>query len=462
MVVHRGPSHLLPKLTIAKSILETIPNTCVVVLSPETLPPHFPELFPQLFHPSRFLLLNFPAISGQQDTPNFPASLRDEMKKDGNRIKAKTLRAMSFRADYPFFEQYLYDRFMILQPDLVITGYLNAYWACDASARAFIETSQVPSATPPCFMVELGLKARDWYPDEADVMEGFEAEGAIWLAAYKREFAALQAVRAPHLMSRHPADAIFTTGPEGWDDRPQARAFPFSSSFPPQRRFVGSVLSINRPEKDEGDDDVLSFLDGRTCNVYFAYGSLMWPLLDTAQLARTKGLLAGILEGYPDCGLIVSVPDDLQSSISSNTGEFQEKNRVLLRAWLPQRVILRHPSVLFFASHCGYSSIVESLSEKTPILPVPIRGDQPENALALRTAGIAPLIVNIHRSDGVLELPPLEWWRSNELLQRMEEIYHMVVPAPGAARIARMVASALHERERVNDHLASEIEVLLL
>ncbi|CAL4065552.1 unnamed protein product, partial [Meganyctiphanes norvegica] len=55
-------------------------------------------------------------------------------------------------------------------------------------------------------------------------------------------------------------------------------------------------------------------------------------------------------------------------------------DNVLLTDWAPQQDILGHPSVKVFISHCGLLSTQESVYHGTPILGVPIFGDQPKNA----------------------------------------------------------------------------------
>ena len=49
---------------------------------------------------------------------------------------------------------------------------------------------------------------------------------------------------------------------------------------------------------------------------------------------------------------------------------------VMLSSWLPQTSLLAHPNVRLFITHGGAGSIQETICHKTPIVGVPINGDQ--------------------------------------------------------------------------------------
>ncbi|KAK6123365.1 hypothetical protein DH2020_042903 [Rehmannia glutinosa] len=63
--------------------------------------------------------------------------------------------------------------------------------------------------------------------------------------------------------------------------------------------------------------------------------------------------------------------------------EFEErvKNRgIVVREWVDQVKILRHGGVKGFLSHCGWNSVMESISAGVPILAVPFMAEQHLNA----------------------------------------------------------------------------------
>ena len=51
-------------------------------------------------------------------------------------------------------------------------------------------------------------------------------------------------------------------------------------------------------------------------------------------------------------------------------------DNVMVSAWLPQTSLLAHPNVRLFITHGGMGSIQETLCHKTPIVGVPVHGDQ--------------------------------------------------------------------------------------
>ncbi|BES92674.1 glucuronosyltransferase [Nesidiocoris tenuis] len=55
--------------------------------------------------------------------------------------------------------------------------------------------------------------------------------------------------------------------------------------------------------------------------------------------------------------------------------------------WFPQRDIFAHPNLKLFIGHCGLLGVHEAITEALPIICLPMFGDQPFNAAALKRQG---------------------------------------------------------------------------
>ncbi|KAL2506709.1 UDP-glycosyltransferase 72E2 [Abeliophyllum distichum] len=67
---------------------------------------------------------------------------------------------------------------------------------------------------------------------------------------------------------------------------------------------------------------------------------------------------------------------------------------MIVQGWAPQATILAHPSTGGFLSHCGWSSILESIYYGVPVIAMPLKYDQPINARLLIEAGVGVEVLN--------------------------------------------------------------------
>ncbi|KAH7853988.1 hypothetical protein Vadar_008862 [Vaccinium darrowii] len=61
---------------------------------------------------------------------------------------------------------------------------------------------------------------------------------------------------------------------------------------------------------------------------------------------------------------------------------------MVVEGWAPQAQILAHSSIGGFVSHCGWSSIMESMNFGVPIIALPMHLDQPFNARMVENFGV--------------------------------------------------------------------------
>ncbi|KAI3470290.1 hypothetical protein Pfo_026953 [Paulownia fortunei] len=66
---------------------------------------------------------------------------------------------------------------------------------------------------------------------------------------------------------------------------------------------------------------------------------------------------------------------------------------IVVQGWAPQAAILAHPSVGGFMSHCGSSSITESIYFAVPVVAVPLKLDQPVNCRLVVEVGVGVEVI---------------------------------------------------------------------
>ncbi|KAL1334713.1 hypothetical protein AAHE18_11G197200 [Arachis hypogaea] len=125
----------------------------------------------------------------------------------------------------------------------------------------------------------------------------------------------------------------------------------------------------------------MSWLDSKKQNsvVYICFGSLCcFPdnqLYEIACAVEASG-----------CEFVWVVPEkkgkeneeeeEKQKWLPKGFEERNSKKGMIIRGWAPQVLILEHPAVGAFVTHCGWNSTVEAVSAGVPMITWPVHGEQ--------------------------------------------------------------------------------------
>lgn len=147
-------------------------------------------------------------------------------------------------------------------------------------------------------------------------------------------------------------------------------------------------LRVNQAEADSARA-CLQWLDAQAPStvLYVSFGSQ-----NSISSSHMKELALGLESSQQPFIWVVRPP--LEAPVNSEFREeflpegFEERVKennvgLLIRKWAPQQLILSHPSTGGFLSHCGWNSVLESLSQGVPIIGWPMTADQFANSKLL-------------------------------------------------------------------------------
>ncbi|XP_010265810.1 PREDICTED: UDP-glycosyltransferase 92A1-like [Nelumbo nucifera] len=152
---------------------------------------------------------------------------------------------------------------------------------------------------------------------------------------------------------------------------------------------IGPTFSyfINKPRISQADDAVrnccVKWLDTHPINsvLYVSFGSQN-SISHSQMMELAKGLEASgkIFIWVLRSPIGFNVNEEFRSKEWLPDG-FEERMResnqgLLIRRWAPQLEILSHNSTCAFLSHCGWNSVLESLSQGVPIIGWPLAAEQ--------------------------------------------------------------------------------------
>ncbi|CAK8541881.1 unnamed protein product [Lathyrus sativus] len=150
-------------------------------------------------------------------------------------------------------------------------------------------------------------------------------------------------------------------------------------------------LEFSEDKEDENWDSIQKWLDKQEKKsvVYVAFGSEV-ILSDDEFTEIAKGLESS---SFPFLWILKNQDKyDWVVENDSNKG-------MIWSNWAPQLRILSHESIGGFLTHCGWSSVIESLQVGCPIIVLPFQNDQGINARLMEEKKVG---VEVERNDGKL------------------------------------------------------------
>ncbi|KAK6130451.1 hypothetical protein DH2020_035861 [Rehmannia glutinosa] len=147
-------------------------------------------------------------------------------------------------------------------------------------------------------------------------------------------------------------------------------------------------------------------------------------------------------------GEIVSIEEALPKGFLENV-----KDRgMILQGWAPQAKILGHPSIGGFVSHCGMSSIIESIYFGVPVIAMPLKLDQPLNARLLVEAGVAVEVIRGGNGD----------LRSEEVVNAINKVVVEKTGEEMRLKVAELSEKMKNEEEYAINEAAEELRRLCM
>ncbi|KAJ7570549.1 hypothetical protein O6H91_01G125100 [Diphasiastrum complanatum] len=166
-------------------------------------------------------------------------------------------------------------------------------------------------------------------------------------------------------------------------------------------------LSHSQTEKQEQDIECLRWLNSKTARsvLYLSFGSIYIPCIE-----EIHELALGLEASFCAFIWVLRRPPSTSSSSFSISNLLPEgfqsrlKDRCfIVSPWAPQLLILSHPSVGGFLTHCGWNSTIEGISFGVPLIAYPQFAEQQSNCrivvdqlkvgLELRKHDNAPIIL---------------------------------------------------------------------
>ncbi|KAG8370038.1 hypothetical protein BUALT_Bualt14G0076100 [Buddleja alternifolia] len=143
-------------------------------------------------------------------------------------------------------------------------------------------------------------------------------------------------------------------------------------------------------DDDEEDSEILKWLSEKnhSSTIFISFGS---------EYILSENQIEEIAKGLELCDAnfiwvvrfpIGEVKISIEDKLPLGFLDMVKERGMVVSGWAPQTRILGHSSIGGFVSHCGWSSVMESMYFGVPIIGMPIKADQPINARMVVEAGV--------------------------------------------------------------------------
>ncbi|KAJ3694181.1 hypothetical protein LUZ60_009661 [Juncus effusus] len=136
-------------------------------------------------------------------------------------------------------------------------------------------------------------------------------------------------------------------------------------------------MKANRGNKEVADRlQVLRWLDGRDTDsvLYINFGSIVYT--NALQLVEIGSGLEASNKPFIWVIKKTEMTDEVKQWLAEGFEERTKDRGIIIVGWAPQLVILSHPTVGGFITHCGWNSMLEAISMGVPMITWPHFADQ--------------------------------------------------------------------------------------
>ncbi|GAV83746.1 UDPGT domain-containing protein [Cephalotus follicularis] len=168
----------------------------------------------------------------------------------------------------------------------------------------------------------------------------------------------------------------------------EAKYVDYSSALLKKKIVLAGPL-VQVPDNEDEKIEIIKWLDsrGQSSTVFVSFGSEYFLSKEEREdiahgLELSKVNFIWVVR-FP-VGEKVKLEEALPNGFAERIGE----RGLVVEGWAPQAMILSHSSIGGFVSHCGWSSMMESMKFGVPIIAMPMHIDQPLNARLVEDVGV--------------------------------------------------------------------------